>query len=281
MKRILSAVLALMLCLSLCACGKKPVEAPTEPATQPPTQAPTAAPTEPATEPPTEAPTEPAVPEVIPGSATAIFKDEGENPVLEMRVTLPACEGLPQIDGYYKAIYDDLYATCALNAEEAAQRRSELVTDGLDFTPWAVEVDCEITRNDGKTLSLLREVYENLGGAHPLVTYRAETFDVASQGRLLLGDLFTVSEDEYLSRLKDLILPQMDKLETDSGVLYFDYAREELMTLLDPMDFALTGDSLLIFYNEYALAPYAAGLQHFYLPLSDLADILNPLYFAE
>ena len=281
MKRILSVILALVLCLSLFACGKQPVEAPTEPATQPPTEAPTAAPAEPATEPPTEAPTEPPLPEVGSDNYLFTFTDGQENPVLTLTASLPACEALPQIDAYYKALYDDLYATCALNAQEAAQRRTEFVTDGLDFTPWSVEVDCEITRNDGVTLSVLREVYENLGGAHPLVTYRAETFDVASQGRLLLGDLFTVSEDEYLSRLKDLILPQMDKLETDSGVLYFDYAREELMTLLDPMDFALTGDSLLIFYNEYALAPYAAGLQHFYLPLSDLSDILQPQYVTE
>ena len=277
MKRILSVILALALCLSLFACGKKPVEAPTEPATQPPTEAPTAAPAEPATEPPTE----PPLPEVGSDNYLFTFTDGQENPVLTLTASLPACEALPQIDAYYKALYDDLYAACALNAEEATQRRAEFVTDGLDFTPWAVEVKCAVTCNDGKTLSVLREVYENLGGAHPLVTYRAETFDVASQGRLLLGDLFTVSEDEYLSRLKDLILPQMDKLETDSGVLYFDYAREELMTLLDPMDFALTGDSLLIFYNEYALAPYAAGLQHFYLPLSDLSDILQTQYVTE
>ena len=280
MKRIFSVVLLLALCLSLCACGKKPVETPVQP-TEPPTQAPTAAPTEPATEPPTEAPTEAPAPEVIPGSATAIFKDDSENPVLEMRVTLPACEGLPQIDSYYKALYDDLYATSTLNAEEAAQRRSEFVTDGLDFTPWAVEVDCEITRNDGVTLSVLREIYESFGGAHPSITYRAETFDVATQGRLLLSDLFTVSEDVYLPRLRDMILPQMDKQETENGVFYYDFAREQLMTLLDPTDFALTEDSLLIFYNEYALAPRAAGLQHFYLPLSDLADIVKPQYLAE
>ena len=87
--------------------------------------------------------------------------------------------------------------------------------------------------------------------------------------------------DVYLPRLRDLILAQMDQKETESGVFYFDFAREQLMTLHDPMDFALTDDSLLIFFDEYALAPYAAGLQHFYLPLSDLADILNPLYFAE
>ena len=53
------------------------------------------------------------------------------------------------------------------------------------------------------------------------------------------------------------------------------------MTLHDPLDFALTEDCLLIFYNEYALAPHAAGPQHFYLPLSDLSDILLPQYITE
>ena len=136
-------------------------------------------------------------------------------------------------------------------------------------------------RNDGKTLSVLREVYENLGGAHPMITYQAETFDVASQGRLLLGDLFSVAEDAYSARLQDMILAQMDQKETETGVLYYDFAREQLMTLHDSLDFALTEDCLLIFYNEYALAPHAAGPQHFYLPLSDLSDILLPQYVTE
>ena len=240
MKRILSAVL-LLLCL--CACGKQPADppAPTEPVTQAPTAAPTAPATEPPTEAPTEAPTEPAAPEVIPGSATAIFKDDGEHPVLELRVNLPACEALPQIDGYYKAVYDDLYATCALNAEEAAQRRAEFVTDGLDFTPWAVEVDCEITRNDGVTLSVVREVYEHFGSPYPTVTCFCETFDVATQGRLLLSDLFVEGAD-YLSRLPVVEPEQMNFALTDSWLLV-----------------GIEGDTEAVL-------------------LSDLADILKPQY---
>ncbi|MBO4930480.1 MAG: DUF3298 domain-containing protein, partial [Clostridia bacterium] len=78
-----------------------------------------------------------------------------------------------------------------------------------------------------------------------------------------------------------MILAQMDQKETETGVLYYDFAREQLMTLHDPLDFALTEDCLLIFYNEYALAPHAAGPQHFYLPLSDLSDILLPQYVTE
>ena len=241
MKRFFSTLLVLALCLSLCACGKQPADppAPTEPSVPVSTCPP--APTEPPTEAPTEAPTEPAAPEVIPGSATAIFKDDGEHPVLELRVNLPACEALPQIDGYYKAVYDDLYATCALNAEEAAQRRAEFVTDGLDFTPWAVEVDCEITRNDGVTLSVVREVYEHFGSPYPTVTCFCETFDVATQGRLLLSDLFVEGAD-YLSRLPVVEPEQMNFALTDSWLLV-----------------GIEGDTEAVL-------------------LSDLADILKPQY---
>ncbi|MBQ4578168.1 MAG: DUF3298 domain-containing protein [Clostridia bacterium] len=279
MKPILSVLLALMLCLSLCACGKQPVETPTEPPTGPSVPVSTCppAPTEPPTEPPTEAPTEPEVPEIVFAATDEAFTD-GENTLLTLSAGLPSCETLPQVDAYYKALYDDLRALCDLNAQDAAQRRAEFITDGLDFTPWAVEVDCEITRNDGVTLSVLREIYENTGGAHPLITYQSETFDVASQGRLLLGDLFTVAEEEYLPRLRDMMVARMDQLETEGVVLYYDFAREQLTELLDPMDFALTEDSLLLFFDVYALAPYAAGPQQFYLPLTDLADILKPQY---
>ena len=236
MKPILSVLLALVLCLSLCACGKQPVETPTEPPTEPSVPVSTCPPAP--TEPPTEAPTEPEapqVPEVIPGSATTVFKDDGENPVLEMRATLPACEALPQIDGYYKAVYDDLYATAALNAEEAAQRRAEFITDGLDFTPWAVEVDCEITRNDGVTLSVIREVYEHFGGPYPTVTCFCETFDVATQGRLLLSDLFVEGAD-YISRLPVAEPEQLNFALTDSCLLVGIEGDTEALLLSDFAD---------------------------------------------
>ena len=240
MKRILSVILTLVLCLSLFACGKKPVEAPTEPATQPPTEAPTAAPTEPATEPPTE----PPLPEVGSDNYLFTFTDGQENPVLTLTASLPACESLPQIDAYYKALYDDLYATCALNAQEAAQRRTEFVTDGLDFTPWAVEVKCAVTCNDGKTLSVMREVYEHLGGPYPTVTCCGETFDVATQGRLLLRDVFVEGAD-YATRLP--------------------------VTEPDQLNFALTGGFVLLCDGEGTVS----------VPLSDLSDILQPQYVTE
>ncbi len=291
MKRCLCLVLALMLCLSLFGCGKVDTNqsgidaAPPAPIVSvcPPAQEPVTPPEEPV--PADPLPGEqvaPEIPEVILGDYGGRFMDSSGSVVLvRVESNLPHVESLPQIHSYYQTLWEDWKAIYELSREDAIRHKADMESMGLEFIPWAVEIQFDVLRNDGKTLSVLREVYENLGGAHPMITYQAETFDVASQGRLLLGDLFSVAEDVYSARLQDMILAQMDQKETETGVLYYDFAREQLMTLHDPLDFALTEDCLLIFYNEYALAPHAAGPQHFYLPLSDLSDILLPQYVTE
>lgn len=296
MKRWSFLICLLILCLALVGCGKEAPAAPpvdngaisTPPAEQPKVEQPSPQPVTPPVEKPVPAdplPGEqvaPEVPEIIFGDYSGSFMDSsGTVVLLRVESNLPHIESLPQIHTYYQTLWEDLKAIYELNRTDAAQYQAECLRMGQEFVRWTAEIQFEVLRNDGVTLSVLREIYENLGGAHPMVTYQAETFDVASQGRLLLGNLFTVSEDVYSPRLRDMILSQMDKQETENGVAYYDSAREQLMTLLDPMDFALTEDCLLIFYNEYALAPHAAGPQLFYLPLSELSDILLPQYITE
>ena len=295
MKRWSFLICLLILCLALVGCGREAPAAPpvdngaisTPPAEQPKVEQPSPQPVTPPVEEPVPAdplPGEqvaPVVPEITPDSNNVITHNANNETVFQLDLNLISCADLPKIDTYYKTMCADLKALYALSGDEATRQQAEYQTMGYEFLPWAASVNAEVTRNDGVTLSVLREIYENLGGAHPMVTYQAETFDVASQGRLLLGNLFTVSEDVYFPRLRDMILSQMDKQETENGVAYYDSAREQLMTLLDPMDFALTEDCLLIFYNEYALAPHAAGPQLFYLPLSELSDILLPQYITE
>lgn len=269
MKRILSLFLLLSLCLSLCACNKTPEAPPVEPPVQ---QDPAPAP-EPTPEPTPEP--EPVVTGVEIDAnhySHQVIAAVDAAPVITADFLMPEPEGMPQITAYYETVKTDLFA---IYSSEAGDALLQMQNMGENFRPWAMEMTFEVQRNDGTVLSILRELYENRGGVHPSVVYFAETYEVASQGRLLLGNLFTVPEDVYLARLQDMILAQMDQRETGDGVYYFEFAREQLLNLLDPMDFALTEDSLLIFFDVYALAPYAAGPQYFYLPYSELSDILD------
>lgn len=281
MKRILSILLTLILCLSLFACNKTPEAPPVEPPVQ---QDPAPAP-EPTPEPTPEPEPTPDPEPVVTGVEVdanhyshQVIAAVDAAPVITADFLMPDPEGMPQITAYYETVKTDLFTIYSSEAGDALTQMQDM---GENFRPWAMEMTFEVLHNDGTVLSILRELYENRSGAHPSVVYFAETFAVESQGRLLLNNLFTVPEDVYLARLQDMILSQMDQRETDDGVYYFDFAREQLLSLLDPMDFALTEDSLLIFFDVYALAPYAAGPQFFYLPYSELSDILDTQWVKE
>lgn len=255
MKRILSVLLALVLCLSLFACGaEESLQADRNAVdTCPPAPEGETPPAQDTVTPPEE---EPVPADPLPGEQVApeplqikhshpmfTFADDKEEPLLTLTASIPHF-GLPQITDYYTSLYDDLYAVCQLNTEDAARQKAEYQAMGQEFTPWTVNMTTEVTRNDGVTLSLMRTVTEEWPG-HEVVQYYAETFDVATQGRLLLSDLFQPGAD-YLTRLAD-------------------------SSEVDQLNFALSDDSLMLCIE----GGYRA------LPLSDLSDILQPQYVTE
>ncbi len=299
MKRFFTLLLALCLCMSLFACNKQPVDVETPPVetpgqTEDPVPTPDPAPVpdpEPAPTPdpepqPDPEPVQPEDPSVEVDEAHYFYMIHDHNmqvtseasAVVRATFNMPEIETMPYVTDYYTQVQSDLFNVYCIEGEDALLQKQDL---GENFRPWEMEMSFEVLRNDGTVLSILRQLYENRNGAHPSLVFFAETYGVESQGRLLLANLFTVSEDEYLARLRDMIVAQMDRNETENGGYYFDFAREQLLSLLDPMDFALTEDSLLIFFDEYALAPYAAGMQHIYLPLSELSDILDTQWVTQ
>ncbi len=253
MKRILSVLLALLLCLFLFACGaEESLQAdrnsvitcyPAPEDETPPAQEPVTPPEEPV--PADPLPGEKVAPEPLQikhSHPMFTFADDKEEPLLILTASIPDF-GLSQITDYYTTLYDDLYAICQLNTEDAARQKAELQALGQEFTPWTVRMLPVITHNDGVTLSMMRTVIEKLGEQETQRTY-GETFDVASQGRLLLGDLFQKNTD-YVSRLP--------------------------VTEPDQLNFSLT-DGFLMLYTETETVS---------VPLSDLSDILLPQYVTE
>ena len=61
---------------------------------------------------------------------------------------------------------------------------------------------------------------------------------------------------------------------------YYEGVRDQLTTVYDPQNFALTDDSLLVFFSPYDIAPYVAGVQEFYIPFNALSGILDSQWTA-
>ena len=269
---------ALLLCalflLSLCACAKEvnpsPEPSPVEP-------------TEPST------PTEPEVPDSNPKPVTCTdqtlektLTDEQGNALISIKLTVPMPENMSAAQQHYTDWLNDMEYYCSQELEDAAAARDTALQLGNVFVPYAYESDYQLLRNDGALLSIYRDYYANSGGAHPNVSTMAETFVVETGAQLVLDDVFSVPGEQYLPRIAELVKAMMDQKEKEYGdVIYYDNARDTLTDVYDPQNFALTDDSLLVFFPSYTLSAGAAGVQEFYLPLSGLTDILNTAWTAK
>ncbi|MBC8506196.1 MAG: DUF3298 domain-containing protein [Anaerolineales bacterium] len=119
-------------------------------------------------------------------------------------------------------------------------------------------------------LSVLFVNFFYLGGAHPGSYHWSLNYDFNSGQELTLGDLF-IPGSPYLERIAEFCIPQLtEKLEFD---IWEDGA---VPTPENYQVWALTSSGVLIIFDEYQVAPYAAGPQQVIVPYEILSDIIHP-----
>lgn len=126
------------------------------------------------------------------------------------------------------------------------------------------------------TLSYVYTIHVDTLGAHPNTFFRTFTFDRATGEELKIDELF-VPKSDYLTRLSAIAEFELSKSLGDMADL--DYIRQGVAK--DPINFqsyALDGDTLVLIFPPYQVAPYAAGTQTVEIPLMQLAEILKPEY---
>jgi len=108
------------------------------------------------------------------------------------------------------------------------------------------------------------------GGAHPNSVRWPLNYDFATGSELALEDLF-IPGAPYLERIADYCIAQL------RATLDFAIWEDGAAPLAENyQDWAVTPEGLLIIFDEYQVAPYAAGPQEVVIPYDILADILHP-----
>lgn len=141
--------------------------------------------------------------------------------------------------------------------------------------PFSGEIGYSVDRNDGVMFNVLFTFAHYTGGAHPNANFTAFNFLLPDGAQVDVGDLFTKAGIERISKLsitslnKDLIEPQgggdTDWIARGAGPLGKNFE-----------NFILTPKELAIYFDAYAVAPYAAGPQEVHIPLSQVRDGLRP-----
>jgi hypothetical protein len=123
----------------------------------------------------------------------------------------------------------------------------------------------------GGTNSVVLEVYQNVGGAHPSTWYQAYNYDLVKKAPITFDSLFLPD-----SKPLDVIFPLVQAdLAKQSGM-------SEPVQVGDGMNpenyqnFALTDDSVTFFFSQGGLMAEAAGATKVSIPRAAVAPLLAP-----
>jgi hypothetical protein len=126
------------------------------------------------------------------------------------------------------------------------------------------------------SVSYIFTTYEDTLGAHGNTFFHTFTFSKDSGKELVLADIFVPGSD-YLTTLSGVARAKLPAVIGDMADTKF-ISGGTTPDEKNFQNFFLDNAELVILFDPYQVAPYAAGPQTLRIPLTDLASILKPEY---
>lgn len=145
---------------------------------------------------------------------------------------------------------------------------SELEFDEKNHFPaitYEVLVEYAVTFNQRCITSLFTDQYMFTGGAHGTTIRRGDTWDFQNGSRIPVSAFYPPGADFRSCILKVVNAQIRERLKKMPGTYFDDYEK-----LTDEnwnaRDFYVTPDGLVVFFQQYEVAPYSTGMPRFFLP---------------
>ena len=147
--------------------------------------------------------------------------------------------------------------------EEARAKKDDAVMlkeqMGDEFVPFVYELTYEQTYGIWGHLSFINHKYINAGGVHPTKVMEARTYCIGAEmemsvSEVLIEERLGASLVEYVTNL--FVEKFKEIAPKSSDVFTYDYVSE----YLGYVQFYLTKNSLVLYFNQGEIAPYALGV---------------------
>ncbi|MGM9537828.1 MAG: DUF3298 domain-containing protein [Candidatus Onthomonas sp.] len=296
MRRTLALLLCLLLALTGCAPSKQSAAQPEEPAlaAEPEVPAEPENPAESETPAEPEQPQEAAEPQPEPedpsDTAQVSILDAGLTYTHEdgtglisvqsqsITVTVP---GKPEVEESINAdlrnLLDGANADIQALADAAKEDYSLALEEGWEWYPYEFFLQAEVTRCDGRVLSLRFDEYQYTGGVHGYGFSYGRSYDLVSGSRLTL-DFMSVQGASF----RDTALERVEALcqtEDYAELLYPKGSYEDGLTdVVQDARFYLDEEGVIFLADPYLIGPYSSGVIEFHLPYSELEGVLKENY---
>lgn len=154
------------------------------------------------------------------------------------------------------------------NATEQYQKAME---NDFPFHAYEAVMTFHVTYLASGVLSLYFDKYEYTGGAHGSTERDSQTYNLLKYSLVRLNQLITCPID-----YKTYILGEVRKqIEQDKSIYFENYAELTAETF-NPNSFYLTPEGVVIYYQQYDIAPYSSGIREFLIPYSDCVKAPSP-----
>ena len=167
------------------------------------------------------------------------------------------------------ATFDDLWKTFTSEHKTATEEFPDFVQ------PWALDRNAEIVFQNSEVLSIQFNSYQNTGGAHPNSFMYYLNYDLKNRRELTLEDIIPLKNQPALLQIAEKTFRQAQNIPDSSGLNEQGFFFEDNQFQL-AKSFTIQKEGLLLYYNPYEIAPYAAGPIELLLPFDQLEDIINP-----
>ncbi len=124
----------------------------------------------------------------------------------------------------------------------------------------------ELKTNEKEVLSISLVNYAYTGGAHGATLVKSYSFDSSTGEVSELKDLFKPGAD-YITPISKHIKAALES----RGITTF----EPFKSIKPNQDFYIADRSLVIYFQQYEIAPYSYGLLYFPISIYDLQNIIN------
>lgn len=160
-----------------------------------------------------------------------------------------------QVEGFYNYTKNTLFP-------EAKEEYKYAMENGFPFRQFEAVLNYTITYNRCNYLSMYRDSYEYTGGAHGSTLRQSDTFDTTNGRTFCLSDFFSDCPD-YREYIIKQIIKQADENMRENPYIYFDNYKELIRENFNPESFYLTNEGIVIYFQQYEIAPYSTGIVEF------------------
>lgn len=220
-------------------------------------------------------------------TATNTISDESGVTLLYENQTLARFSSAdPKRMDWVEGILENIRRTFAADSRNLTEYAAEFIDqNGTNyFYSYSNYQQLGIARHDETVVSMLSLSSLYSGGSHPNAVQTAYNLDITGQRLLRLEDVITEAGAGELAKLVRETVDEKFAVLGEGAGLFDDYAAtiDTSMVYGTMTPYWYFNDrGLVIFYNQYELGPYAAGIIKAELPYDSLADILLEEYFPE